>query len=228
MQSLPLPDAGSAILIAAGAVCCLAGVGMLVSRAARVAAGPLMLAVGAGLVGLGWPPGRPPAEPAAAPPPVELSPGPVSLSADGLRTVAVPAAPEPPPPLPGREAVRIDIEASEIEPNDTIAGANAAGLGTAISGDLTAGDLDYFALDMPAGTRGDLVAGLVVLTGDAGLSIFDEAGRPLGSADTNAQLGVRTTMLERLIDGPRYYVLVRGVPTGAAATYRLTVATRRR
>ncbi len=35
-------------------------------------------------------------------------------------------------------------------------------------------------------------------------------------------------MLERLIDGPRYYVLVRGVPTGAAATYRLTVATRRR
>ena len=208
-------------------MCCATGVWMLLHAAARVAAGPLLLFAGALLLALPWL-APPPAVAPAAPPPVALSPGPVSLSADGRRTVAGPARRKRPPPLPGREAVRIDIEAEETEPNDMLAGANVARLGTAIVGALAPGDLDYFAADVPPGSRGDVVVGLVVLTGDAGLTLFDEAGRPLGSADTSARLGVRTTMLERLIEGPRYYVLVRGVPTGAPATYHLTIATRRR
>ncbi len=201
---------------------------MLVRGAARVAAGPVLLLTGLALLALPWlAPPTPPIEP-VEPPPVALTQSPLSLSADGQRTVATPGAPQKPPPLPGREAVRIGIEATEIEPNDMLAGANAAPLGTAIAGALTPGDLDYFALDVPPGLRGDIVAGLVVLTGDAGLTLFDDAGRPLGSADTSAPLGVRTTLVERLIEGPRYYVLVRGVPTGTPATYHLTVAARRR
>ena len=224
MQSLP-SAAVATTLVGFGAACCAAGLWMLFHAAARIAAGPVLLLAGLGLLAVPWFAAQPPGAP-AEPPPLALSP--VALSADGRRTVAGPVASAKPPPLPGREAVRIAIEAAEAEPNDTLAAANAASTGTAIVGALTAGDLDHFAVDVPPGSRGDIVAGLVVLTGDAGLTIFDEAGRPLGSADTSARLGVRTTVLERLIEGPRYYVLVRGVPTGAPATYQLTLTTTRR
>lgn len=236
MHPLPLPAPAMAVLLV-GAASCVAGIWMLLHRRAQVAGGPLLLLIGMVLLALSpWL--REPemaaleASPVAVAPvevaPVEVALGPVSLSADGQRTVVRPPTPAPPPPLPGREATRIAIEASEIEPNDSLPAANLAGIGTAVTGTLTAGNLDYFAIDMPDGTRGDFVAGLLVLTGDAGLTVFDEAGRPLGSADTNNQIAVRTTLLERLIDGPRFYVLVRGVPAGAEADYRLTLAVRRR
>ncbi len=215
-------------LLAAGALCIVAGLWMLLRPAARAAAGPLLLLVGAGLMLLPWLPARLPPPPAAPPPaPLALGPGTLAISADGRRTVAAPPS-KPAPPLPGREAVRIDIEATEAEPNDSLAAANAARLGTAITGALTAGDLDYFAVDVPAGSRGDLVTSLLVLEGDAGLTIFDDAGRPLGSADTSQQISVRSTMLERSLGGPRYYVLVRASPAGATASYQLTIAARRR
>ena len=178
--------------------------------------------------GAGVAAGRPPAEPAAAPPPVELSPGPVSLSADGLRTVAGPAAPEPPPPLPGREAVRIDIEASETEPNDTIAGANLAGLGTAIDGDADRGRSRLLRARR-AGRhprRPGREPRRLTRRRRAHALRRRRAGRS-AAPDTNAQLGVRTTTLERLIDGPRYYV-AGARASGAAGAYQLTVAPRRR
>ncbi len=214
----------AAVPLAAGCLCVASGLWMMLRGQGSAA---FVLLVGAGLLAVPFVLRSPAVESAAAPEPVAALPVGIGLSTDGLQTVAAPVA-QPPPPLPGRPAVRIDIEASEAEPNDTLASANAAGLGTAIVGSLAAGDLDYYAVDIPPGRRSDLLASLLVLDGDAGLTVFDDAGRALGSADTSQQISVRSTTLERQIDRPRYVVLVRGVPPGASATYQLTIASRPR
>jgi hypothetical protein len=212
----------SAIPLAAGGACLLVALALLLLRRDPLPVTLLALATGAALVALPWlaaTPALPTAEPPVTIAAIEASP-------DGLRTVA---APSPLPPVPGRQAVRIDIEAAEAEPNDTLAAANAAALGTAIAGALGPGDLDFFAFDPPPGLRGEIVAALTVVEGDAGLTLYDDAGEPRGGGDTHAEVGVRTTTLARLIEAPRYYVLVRPSPgdATAAARYHLTVAARR-
>ena len=228
MLALSMPAAAPAVVLAAGAACVAAALWMLLARSGRQALAVVALLAGTGLLALPWALGRPDAvEPAAvAPEPVAVPR--VVLSSDGLRTVAAPPVEGRPPPLPGRAAARIDIEGTEVEPNDTLAAANLANSGIAILGTLTDGDLDFFAVDMPPRIRGEIVAGLLVLEGDAGLTIFDDAGQPLGSADTSEQISVRTTTLSRMIAAPRYYVLVRGAKAGGVATYQLTIAVRRR
>jgi hypothetical protein len=213
----------SAVTLAAGAACLLAALALLLLRRGPVPVAVLALAIGAGLVALPWLAGIP-ARPAAEAPVTVAA---VEVSGDGLRTVA--AASPPLPPTPGRPAIRIDIEAAEAEPNDTLAAANAARLGTAITGTLGPGDLDFFAFDTPPGLRGEIVAALTVLEGDAGLTLYDDSGEPRGGGDTHEQVSVRTTTLARLIEAPRYYVLVRQSPEAstAPARYHLTVATRR-
>ena len=165
-----------------------------------------------------------------APEPVTV--GAVSISADGTRTVAAePPRPviAPPPALPGRPAVRIDIEGSEAEPNDTLAAANVAQAGTAIVGEFGEGDLDFFTFGMPPGLRGEVVAALTVLEGNAGLTMYDDTGEAIGSMDTPEQISVRTATLARMIDAPAYYVMVRANPDRPGpAKYHLTVAARRR
>ena len=213
----------SAIPLAAGAACLLAALALLLLRRGPIPVALLTLATGAALVALPWLAGAPPPT-AEAPAPLTVAS--VEASGDGLRTVAAPA---PLPPTPGRPAVRIDIEAAEAEPNDTLAAANAAGLGTAITGALGPGDLDFFAFDTTPGRRGEIVAALTVLEGDAGLTLYDDSGEPRGNGDTHEQVSVRTTTLARLIEAPRYYVLVRQSPEASAvpARYHLTVAARR-
>jgi hypothetical protein len=224
MLSDPVPVV---VALAAGAACVLAALLMLL-RSGRPAIALPVLVVGAGLLALPLLLG--PHEVAGPPPsePEEPEPAPVALSVseDGLRTIAAPTA--TPPPLPGRPATRIAIEAAEAEPNNTIAAANSAELGTAITASLGEGDLDYFAVDIPAGMRAELVVSLVVFAGDAGITIFDDAGAPLGGADTSEQISVRTTKLVRMIDKPRYHVLVRPAAPGGTATYQLTIAARPR
>jgi hypothetical protein len=228
MMSVPVLAVATAVALVVGAASVLAAL-WLILRAGRVAVGLPVLALGAALVALPWLAAQP--EPPAPAPaePEEPEPAPVALSVskDGLRTVAAPPSAAP-PPLPGRPAARLEIEASEAEPNDTIAGSNVARLGTAITGSLAEGDLDYFAVEIPPGTRAELVVGLAVFAGDAGITIFDDAGAPLGGADTSEQISVRTTRLVRLIDRPRYHVLVRPAAPGGTATYQLTIAARPR
>jgi hypothetical protein len=232
MDALPLGSAEAAIVSIAGAAFAVTGVGVLLGsrgEAARTGAALAVFLVGAGLMSLPWIPrgGAPAGEPAAASDPIDVAPEGITVSADGLRTVAAPAAPGPPPPLPGRPATRITIEASEAEPNDNLAVANVAKLGTTISGTLDAGDLDYFAVDVPEGRRDELVVNLVGLEGDAELSLFDDAGQGLGTARTRFSVSARTINLVRKIDRPRYHVLVLAV-AGENAGYQLTIAERRR
>lgn len=163
-----------------------------------------------------------------APPP---APAPRPALGEGLavavgtgRTIAAPVAARP-PPLPGRPATVIAIEAREAEPNDTLAAANRAPLGAAIVGNVGPGESDWFAVDVPAGTRGTLVANLTVGDATAALGLYDDAGQTLGIATTYDALALRKVTLERRADAPRYHVLVRG---GDAATdYHLTLAVRR-
>jgi hypothetical protein len=220
----------TAVPLAAGLVCLASGLWMLLCQRARAPLSLIVLLVGAGLVSIPVL-GRQPevaTMPAPAPVPVKALPDGLTLSADGLQTVAAPVAASPPPALPGRAAVRIEIEASEAEPNDTLASANEASIGSVIVGSLAAGDLDFFGVEIPTDRRADLMASLLVLEGDAGLTIFDDVGQALGSADTNQQISVRTTTLERKIDRARYVILVRGAPPGASASYQLTISTRSR
>jgi hypothetical protein len=225
---LAAPDLGAASLaaFAAGAGLALAGIGLMLARRGGVGAGLVVLA-GAAVFTLPWLAAAPP--PPELPEPAEpaLTAAEITVSADRRRTVALPPAPEPPPPLPGRPAARLEIEAREAEPNDTAAGANLAPLGVAIDGSLTHRDRDYFAVDVPAGTRGEIVANLVTEDAILTLTLFDDAGQALGTASTYSQLAVLTTSVARLIERPRYVVLVLA-PDGALGEYQLTVAARPR
>lgn len=160
------------------------------------------------------------------PPPVTAAPGAITLSPDARRTIATTSSGRP-PPLPGREAARITIEAAEVEPNDTTAGANAAALGVSILGHAAESDSDIFAFDIPQGRRDVIVASLTTRDASAALVLYDDAGRPLGIARTIDEIRVRVATLERSLDAPRYYVQVIGLSPGSAA-YQLTVATARR
>ena len=100
-----------------------------------------------------------------------------------------------------------------------------AGLVTAVVQD--AATRDYFAVEVPAGTRGEIVANLVTEDAILTLTLFDDAGQALGTASTYSQLAVLTTSVARLIERPRYVVLVLA-PDGALGDYQLTVAARPR
>jgi hypothetical protein len=225
---VPFDGALSIVLMLTGAVVALAGIGVLTGWVAEEVAAVAALVAGLAIFALPWlatwsPPAREPvSEPVAA------GPGVVVVSPDGLRTVAATPPPQtPPPPLPGREAARIAVEGREAEPNDTLAAANVAALGTAIDGEAAPGDRDWFAVDVPPGTRGALVANLVTEDASVTLALFDDAGQTLGLAATIDQIRVRSASLERRLDRPRFYVRVTPT-TDVAARYQLTVAARRR
>jgi hypothetical protein len=227
-----VPDEGASLggLVAVapvlvGAAVALAGLWLLLrwrhGPVAPLAAALVLVVVGAGLTSLPRliPTAAPPATNAESPAPA-LGAG-ISITSEAGSTVAT-SAPGRPPPLPGRPAAVIAIEAAEAEPNDNVAAANRAPLGVAIVGDLTVGDSDYFAVDVPPGTRGTIVANLTVEGASAALSLYDDAGRTLGLATTFDTLAIRKATLERKLDAPRYYVLVRALD--APATYQLTIA----
>jgi hypothetical protein len=232
MPTLGAPEGGvfAVAVLLVGAVAALAGLWMLLRPAEgdkpgrRVAAG--VFAAGALLLLVPWV--HAPSE--ATPPPAGA--GPVSIGTglviapEGLRSVPLQPKPAPLPPLPGRVAATIDIEGAEAEPNDTLAAANRARIGVAIDGHLEPGDRDYFAIDVPPGTRGLLVANLMVEDTSVSLTLFDDAGQTLGTATTFEELAIRNTRIERKLDGPRYYVLVQ--PLGGPTPYQLTVAARPR
>jgi len=205
-------------LTLSGAVVSLAGIGYFAGRVAEEVAAAAAIAAGLALAGLAWLPHPEPSTPAT---PAALDPLP--LPSEGKD--AAPAA-TPPPPLPGREATRITVEASEAEPNDTMAGANVAALGVSVDGALAPGDRDWFAVDVPPGTRGRLVANLVTEEASVTMTLFDDAGQTLGLAATLDEVRVRTATLERSLDRPRYYLLL--MPAGdVPARYQLTLAARR-
>jgi hypothetical protein len=154
--------------------------------------------------------------PDVVPPPAAVALPGISLSPDGLRTVATPVPPAAPPAAPGAVA--------EVEPNDNLAAAARAALGISVQGALTAGDLDYFAVDLPAGT--EVVATVVVTRGDASLALFDGAGEAVATAATRSGIGLRAATVAGAAGQPRSHVsLVATAPEGAS--YRLTVDTRR-
>jgi hypothetical protein len=215
-------DGLSMAVMLTGAVVALAGFGFLIGRVAEEIAAIAAVAGGVVLAAIPWlPAGPPPAQP------VVVAEAPLVLSTSGSQTGKGQHQPGPPPPLPGREAARITVEASEAEPNDTLAGANVAAIGVSIDGTLTAGDRDWFAIDVPPRPRGVLVANLVTEDASVILTLLDDAGQTLGIAATLDEIRVRTATLERKLDSPRFYVLV--TPSSdAAARYQLTVAARRR
>jgi hypothetical protein len=209
--------AGGTVTLATGA-----GIAFLAGGASRAwALG--CVGIGGALIALPWMTQSPP-PPAAAPVPAIA--GMITVSADGRRTVAQPEK-TPPPPLPGREAARIAIEATEAEPNNTTAGANVAPLGISILGQAAEGDSDIFAFDIPARHRDVIVASLTTRDASAALVLYDDAGRPLGTARTIDEIRVRVATLERGLEAPRYYVQVLGLSHGPAE-YQLTVTQERR
>ena len=224
---MPFDGALSIVLMLTGAVVALAGLGVLTAglprrwrRSRRSSPGSRSSRCPGSRA---WSPARrePRSEPVAA------APGVLVVSPDGRRTVAAAPPATPPPPLPGREAARIAVEAREAEPNDTLAAANVTALGSAIDGDAAPGDRDWFAVDVPPGTRGALVANLVTEDASVTLALFDDAGQTLGLAATIDEIRVRSASLERRLDRPRFYVRV--TPTAdIAARYQLTLAARRR
>jgi hypothetical protein len=213
----------SIVLTMTAAVVLLAGLGALLGRVADEIAAVAAIAAALVLAVAAWLP-RP--LPAPATPRIAASMPPIVLSPDGRRTEVAPTPPGPPPPLPGRAAVSLQIEASEAEPNDTLPSANRAAPGVAIDGSLQPGDRDWFAIDVPRSSRGRLVANLVTEEASVFMTLFDEAGQTLGIAQTLDQVRVRTAALERNLDGPRYYVLLTPA-SEVPARYQLTLAARR-
>lgn len=210
------------VLSLTGAVVLLAGIGSLAARIDPRIAAIASIVAGLALAGFGW-------LPRAAPPPEEpvtIASAPITVTADGRRTALGTPVPTPPPPLPGREATPLSVEAAEAEPNDTLPGANRARTGVAIDGTLAAGDRDWFSVDIPATRRGRLVATLVTTDASVTMTLFDDSGQPLGIARTIDEVSVRTATLERALARPRYFILL--MPESEApARYQLLLATRR-
>ena len=130
-------------LMLTGALIALAGVGYFAGRVAEEVAAAAAIAAGLGLAAVAWLPRAPP-PPVEAPAPTE----PLVLSPEAARAEAAAPRPGPPPPLPGREAVRLSVEAAEAEPNDTLPVGQprgARGVGRRRAG---AGDRDWFAVDV--------------------------------------------------------------------------------
>jgi hypothetical protein len=205
-------------LTVAGAVIALAGVGFFVGRVAEEVAAGAAVAGGLALVAVAW---LASPDPAPAPDPAPEAPlvlAPASGEAPPVSGV--------PPPLPGREAARIAVEAAEAEPNDTLAGANLAPLGASIEGRLGQGDRDWFALDVPREARGTLVATVVTEDASVTMTLFDDAGQALGIARTIDEIRVRTATLERRLAPPRYHLLLMPA-SDVPARYQLTLAVRR-
>ena len=80
--------------------------------------------------------------------------------------------------------------------------------GVAVDGTLAPGDRDWFAVEVPEGTRGKLVANLVTEEASVTMTLFDDAGQTLGLAATIDEVRVRTATLERGLDRPRFHVLL--------------------
>ena len=204
-----------------GLVVALAGVGYFAGRVADEVAAAAAIVAGLALAGLAWLPRPPP----PAETPAAGAPEPLVIAIDRQSPQAE-APTGPPPPLPGREAARITVEASEAEPNDTLPGANLAALGVSVDGTLAPGDRDWFAVEVPEGTRGKLVANLVTEEASVTMTLFDDAGQTLGLAATIDEVRVRTATLERGLDRPRFHVLL--MPASEVpARYQLTLAARR-
>jgi hypothetical protein len=224
MPTLGAPEGGvfAAAMMLVGAAAALAGLWMLLRGAGSAWMHGGIFATGAVLLLVPWLHGaRDEAAPVTAPVSIGRS---LVVAPEGLRSVPLPPQAGPIPPLPGRAAATIDIEATEAEPNDTLAAANLGRLGTSIDGALEIGDRDYFAIEVPAGARGQLVANLLVEDASVSLTLFDDAGQTLGTATTFEGLAIRSTRVERKLDAPRFYVLVQALD--APTTYQLTVAAR--
>lgn len=218
MDAVPPGALATALAALGGLMALVAGAGLAWrARGMLQAASVGCVAAGVALLALPWhaPPVTPP-DPA-----VPAIDGTLAVSTDGRRTVARPAR-TPPPPLPGREVVRIEVEATEAEPNDTLAGANVAPLGVSILGIAAEGDVDSFAFDVTGGGRKVVVATLSTRDASAAILLFDDAGRPLGRARTIDEIRVRMATLERPLDAARYYVQVVGL-SPAPAAYQLTL-----
>lgn len=213
----------SVVLSAAGVLAALVGLAAFAGRGTRQVAPAASLAAGLGLVAAAWLPkgGTPPDEA-----PVVLAPVVLSTETGAAADAARARRSARPPPLPGREAARITVEASEAEPNDTLPSANIAGLGVAVDGTLAPGDRDWFAIDVPRGTRGRLVATVVTEEASVTMTLFDDAGQTLGIARTIDEVRVRTATLERDLDRPRFHVLLMPA-SDAPARYQLLLAARR-
>lgn len=220
-----LPVAMTIAALTGGVVAIMAGAGMTLTAGKRpfgYLAAAFCVVLGASLLVLPWI--RP--VPTPAPPLAPSVIGTITVSPDARRTIAMSTA-GPPPPLPGREATRIAIEATEAEPNDTLAGANTAPLGTSILGHVAEDDSDTFAFDISGPTRDVIVASLATRDASAALVLYDDAGRALGTARTINEIRVRVATLERSLEASRYYVQVIGLSPGTAP-YQLTVAAERR
>lgn len=217
------PGVPALVLWAVGALAVFAGAaalaGWLDPRGAALAS------IGAGLavVGVG---ALAPRAPPAADEPVAITAAPLVVAADGRRTIVGTVPAPAPPPLPGREVTPIPIEAAEAEPNDTLPSANRARPGVAVDGTLTPGDRDWFSVDVGPDRRGRLVASLVTSDASVAMTLFDDAGQPLGIARTIDEVSVRTATLERALDRPRYFILLTP-ESEAPARYQLILAARR-
>jgi hypothetical protein len=123
----------------------------------------------------------------------------------------------------GQQVTGITVEAVEVEANDTVASANRIVLGSAINGELSKGDVDYYAVDIPEDKTGDIVANVVVSAGDVALALFDDAGEALRSDYT---FGIdRMATVSTPIERPGYYVLASNRDK-AVSIYQLTIAVR--
>jgi hypothetical protein len=124
-----------------------------------------------------------------------------------------------------RRPGQIAIEAAEAEPNDTIASANLVSLGSVIRGELSRGDVDFFAVDVPEGVRGDIVASIHVSETRANLELMDDAGTPLVRREAGVGYHTSSNSVERSTQRPRYFIAARNLLRDPGR-YTLTVAVR--
>jgi hypothetical protein len=95
----------------------------------------------------------------------------------------------------------------ETEPNDAISSANLVQLGDTIDGTSAFNNIDYYAIDLPAGTRLELA--LLSRQFCHALGLWDPEGRPLRGQDCFTDVGANDTLYYEVRATGRYYISMR-------------------
>ena len=141
--------------------------------------------------------------------------GTVQAQADGVVVATVPEGAMGGQPVDLTVGRALFLEGAEIEPNNTLAGANVVAVGSSITGEVTLGDDDYFTFFLPDGFEGKVA---INVEGSIRMRVFDDLGTEIYSHVTPS--------FQELARAAQYTVWV-GLPSWTnASRYRVNVAAR--
>ena len=147
--------------------------------------------------------------------------GTLQPQADGTVVATVPEGAMGGQPVDLTVGRALFLEGAEIEPNNTLAGANVVAVGSSITGEVALGDDDFFTFFLPDGFEGEVA--INVDGHSSNMKVFDDLGTQIYSDRTGGGPSFRETAR-----AAQYTVKVEhwSLLDGGPSSYRVNVAAR--